>query len=212
MEAYVMNFNHYDLGNLDKGRTVEIVLEGNAANVYLLDNVNYKQYVRGVEFQAVGGLKRSSPVKLQTTKLAHWHVVIDLPSGHGIVKTSYRVLPQKALLGADDKLATFTPTDAQKRARPGSAGGGLSDAAPQQTPAAILTTAPASQLATAVRTTTTIAAGADRTACRFCGSRLGLGKFCADCGEPVEKICKQCGTLDRVNGKFCVECGTKLFS
>lgn len=35
-----MNFTHYDLGNLDKGRMVEIILQGNAANVQLLDSSN----------------------------------------------------------------------------------------------------------------------------------------------------------------------------
>ena len=33
-----MNFTHYDLGNLGKGRIVEIILQGNAANVQLMDS------------------------------------------------------------------------------------------------------------------------------------------------------------------------------
>lgn len=37
-----MNFTHYDLGNLDKGRIVEIILQGNAANVQLMDSSNFK--------------------------------------------------------------------------------------------------------------------------------------------------------------------------
>ena len=31
-----MNFTHYDLGNIGKGRIVEIILQGNAANVQLM--------------------------------------------------------------------------------------------------------------------------------------------------------------------------------
>lgn len=31
-----MNFTHYDLGNLGKGRIVEIILQGNAANTLIL--------------------------------------------------------------------------------------------------------------------------------------------------------------------------------
>lgn len=38
-----MNFTHYDLGNLDKGRMVEIILQGNAANVQLLDSSNFNK-------------------------------------------------------------------------------------------------------------------------------------------------------------------------
>jgi len=39
-----MDFTHYDLGNLEKGRIVEIYLQGNAANVQLLDSSNFSNY------------------------------------------------------------------------------------------------------------------------------------------------------------------------
>lgn len=39
-----MNFTHYDLGNLEKGRIVEISLQGNAANVQLFDSTNFNNY------------------------------------------------------------------------------------------------------------------------------------------------------------------------
>ena len=197
-----MNFTHYDLGNLDKGRTVEVVLEGNAANVYLLDNINFKQYSRGLEFQAVGGLMKSSPVKLQTVKLAHWHVVVDLPGGHGVVKSSFRMLTQKMVIGAIDKLLNFIPTEAQKRAKPGS----IPSTSALQNSQTIASNA----FAIASSITTATATVAAKGVCRKCNAKIGGGRFCPECGEPTDKICAKCGTLDKVNGKFCVECGFKL--
>ena len=36
-----MDFTHYDLGRLKKDCTVEIALQGNAANVQLVDDINF---------------------------------------------------------------------------------------------------------------------------------------------------------------------------
>lgn len=55
-----MNFTHYDLGNLDKGRMVEIILQGNAANVQLLDSSNFNNYRNGRQYRYIGGLAKIS--------------------------------------------------------------------------------------------------------------------------------------------------------
>ena len=46
-----MNFTHYDLGNLDKGRVIEITLQGNAANVQLLHGANFNNYKSGRQYR-----------------------------------------------------------------------------------------------------------------------------------------------------------------
>lgn len=89
-----MNFTHYDLGNLDKGRIVEITLQGSAANVQLLDGTNFSNYKNGRNYRYIGGLAKRSPVRLQTTHSGHWHVAIDLRGLRGNVRSSVRVLPQ----------------------------------------------------------------------------------------------------------------------
>ena len=89
-----MNFTHYDLGNLEKGRIVEITLQGSAANVQLLDNANFSSYKNGKNYRYIGGLAKRSPVRLQTTHSGHWHVAIDLRGLRGNVRSSVRVLPQ----------------------------------------------------------------------------------------------------------------------
>lgn len=88
-----MNFQKYDLGNLDRGRVVEITLSGNAANVQLLDSTNYSNYKNGRKYRYVGGLFTRSPIRLQTTHSSHWYVTIDLRGLKGTVRSSARVLP-----------------------------------------------------------------------------------------------------------------------
>jgi hypothetical protein len=87
-----MSFTHYDLGNLDKGRVVEITLQGNAANVQLLDSTNYNNYKNGRQYRYIGGLAKQSPIKLKTTHSGHWHIAIDLRGMKGNVRSSVRVL------------------------------------------------------------------------------------------------------------------------
>lgn len=88
-----MNFTHYDLGNLDKGRIVEIVLQGNAANVQLMDSSNFNSYKNSRQYRYIGGLAKKSPIHLQTTHSGHWHIAIDLRGLRGNVRSSVRVLP-----------------------------------------------------------------------------------------------------------------------
>ena len=88
-----MQFTKYDLGNLDKGRIVEITLKGNAANVQLLDSTNLSNYVNGRRYSYIGGLAKRSPVRLATTHSGHWYVTVDFRGLSGRVKTSVRVLP-----------------------------------------------------------------------------------------------------------------------
>lgn len=88
-----MNFTHYDLGNLDKGRIVEIVLQRNAANVQLMDSSNFNSYKNGRQYRYIGGLAKKSPIHLQTTHSGHWHIAIDLRGLRGNVRSSVRVLP-----------------------------------------------------------------------------------------------------------------------
>lgn len=89
-----MEFTHYDLGNLDKGRIVEITLQGNAANAQLLDSTNFSNYKNGRQYRYIGGLAKQSPIRLKTTHSSHWHVAVDLRGMRGTVRSSIRVLPQ----------------------------------------------------------------------------------------------------------------------
>ena len=51
-----MKFTHYNLGNLSRGKTIEVTLQGNAANVRLLDSSNFQKYRTGKRHQYYGGV------------------------------------------------------------------------------------------------------------------------------------------------------------
>ena len=89
-----MNFTHYDLGSRKSGEVVEITLQGNAANVRLLDSSNFQSYRNGRQHRYVGGLAQRSPVRLAIPNSGHWHVAVDMQGLRGTVKTGIRVLPQ----------------------------------------------------------------------------------------------------------------------
>jgi hypothetical protein len=88
-----MNFLHTDLGNLRGGEIVEITLQGNSANVRLLDSSNFSSYRAGRRHTFIGGHAKRSPVRLQVPRSGHWHVAIDMGGYSGNVRAGVRVLP-----------------------------------------------------------------------------------------------------------------------
>lgn len=88
-----MNFSYYDLGNRSGGEVVEVVLSGNAANVFLVDSSNFGSYKAGRRYTYYGGNARRSPVHLSIPRAGHWYLVIDLGGHSGSVRHSMRILP-----------------------------------------------------------------------------------------------------------------------
>lgn len=87
-----MRFDHYDLGNLHGGEIVHVELEGNAANVILLDNLNFNSYKAGRRYRHYGGHAKESPVRLPIPHAGHWHVAVDLGGYAGQVRSSVQVI------------------------------------------------------------------------------------------------------------------------
>ncbi|MDR0875400.1 MAG: zinc ribbon domain-containing protein [Clostridiales Family XIII bacterium] len=49
------------------------------------------------------------------------------------------------------------------------------------------------------------------TICPVCGKPAGTGKFCNNCGAPMDlKECPKCGAKNALTVKFCNNCGTNL--
>jgi len=88
-----MQFTHYDLGQKQRGQIVEITLQGNAANVQLMDSSNFNNYKNGKNYRYTGGLATKSPVRLQVPNSGHWHVAVDMRGLRGTVRTSIQILP-----------------------------------------------------------------------------------------------------------------------
>lgn len=89
-----MNYLHYDL-NLAQGDTIEVTLD-KQANVRLLDDANYANYVNGQSHRYYGGLATTSPVRLTPPHGGRWHLVIDLGGYSGAVQASVRTLRNAA--------------------------------------------------------------------------------------------------------------------
>ncbi len=50
-----------------------------------------------------------------------------------------------------------------------------------------------------------------QTICSQCGKPAGEGKFCVNCGAPLNLIkCPKCGAQNQAGVRFCGECGTRL--
>lgn len=71
-----MNINHYKLGYVLQGKRVIVTLR-NAANVQLLDDLNFGYYKAGMRYRLIGGYYKISPLHLSIPHSGNWHVVID---------------------------------------------------------------------------------------------------------------------------------------
>lgn len=72
-----MKYLYYDLGDQQQDSCVVAHLRGSAANVLLLDPVNFKRYRTGLPFRYIGGLCGRTPAQLQIPQDGHWYLVID---------------------------------------------------------------------------------------------------------------------------------------
>ena len=86
-----MNFIHSDLGILP-ARSVVVVVLDTAANVKLLDEVNFSAYQRGQNHHFYGGQAVRSPVRLSVPDSRHWHLTLDLGGASGNIRYSIRVV------------------------------------------------------------------------------------------------------------------------
>jgi len=86
---------HKDLGELKEGLIVEVSLEGNGANVRLLDAYNFAKYQKGEACQFIGGAVRVTPARITVPRQAHWHVAVDMHGLSGSTSAIIRVLKPK---------------------------------------------------------------------------------------------------------------------
>lgn len=92
-----MNFTHYNLGYVERGSVVVVTLQGNAANVRLMDGTSFSSYKAGRQHRYIGGLAKQSPVRLQVPNSGTWHVTVDMQGMRGSVRSSVNVVPGAAL-------------------------------------------------------------------------------------------------------------------
>lgn len=83
-----MNFQHYDLGHCDSGDTYAVSLQGDAPNVRLMDDTNFRSYRRSGACDFIGGVAQRTRVVLQVPRSGHWHIVVDFRGLRGSVRTA----------------------------------------------------------------------------------------------------------------------------
>jgi hypothetical protein len=91
-----MDFVHYDLGQLGPDQVVQVALNI-AANVLLLDAVNFNRYQTGNDFRYYGGHVTQSPFQIRVPTHGHWHLAINLGGAAGNLHTDVRILQMPAV-------------------------------------------------------------------------------------------------------------------
>ncbi|WP_368670566.1 DUF1883 domain-containing protein [Myxococcus sp. AM011] len=86
-----VKFLHYEVDTSD-GDEVVVALSGNAANVRLMDTLNFSSFRRGRRHSYLGGHFTRSPAVLRPPHGGHWHVVVDLGGYRGSVHATVRVM------------------------------------------------------------------------------------------------------------------------
>lgn len=86
-----MDFLHKELV-LSDGDVVEVILN-NAANVQLLDDVNFQAYRDGKAYHyQAGGYVTTSPFRIDPPQPGKWHLTVDLGGNAGRVGAAVQVL------------------------------------------------------------------------------------------------------------------------
>jgi len=135
-----------------------------------------------------------SPIRLQTIADDHWHIVIDMPKGRGMVKTAYRVFNNYKSPNVSTTLTLFKPTEEQIKAI---------DATQYKPEPKAKSSEPSLFVAENGKKT-------EQIVCLSCGILTAAGKFCVDCGASMERTCPGCNMVTGASGKFCSECGYRL--
>ncbi|MBI2425295.1 MAG: DUF1883 domain-containing protein [Candidatus Hydrogenedentes bacterium] len=76
----------------NRGDIIEVTLEGNAANVMLLNSENFANYRSGRSFKYIGGFFEKSPAIFTAPNTGKWFVIVDLGNRTGKVRAGVRVI------------------------------------------------------------------------------------------------------------------------
>ncbi len=87
-----MKFIHFEV-DTSPGDAVLVKLSGTAANVRLMDAINFSSYRRGGRHRYIGGHFTQSPAVLQPPHAGHWYVVVDLGGFAGNIRAAVSVVP-----------------------------------------------------------------------------------------------------------------------
>lgn len=109
-----MRYAYRDLGQQPADTTVIVHWRGSAANVILLDPVNFSkfQYTDGRPFfYGGGGQYGRSPARLSIPTDGRWYVVVDLGGNAGTAPTVEVIAPEDTQSDAEPRRETLTTAE-----------------------------------------------------------------------------------------------------
>jgi hypothetical protein len=86
-----MKFLHY-IVTIGSGDAVRVHLTGNAANVLVMDDSNFRLYNEGKEYRYYGGYYTRTPAIIRPPSPGRWNVVVNLGGGVGSVNAIVHVV------------------------------------------------------------------------------------------------------------------------
>lgn len=84
----------HEVYDLEPGDVVEVTLDA-PANVQLMDDENYANYLAGRVFRYRGGHVKQPTFRVQPLDAGRWHLVIDLGGGAGRIRAAARTVTAK---------------------------------------------------------------------------------------------------------------------
>ncbi|HET6867784.1 MAG TPA: DUF1883 domain-containing protein [Solirubrobacteraceae bacterium] len=109
----IMKYLYYDLGEQQRDSCVVAHLRGSAANVILLDPLNFDRYRFHQAFEYTGGLYARTPARIQIPRDGHWYLVIDCGGhSHRVWNETIEILPADESPTARDDDATTVGANA----------------------------------------------------------------------------------------------------
>ncbi len=92
-----MQFLQFEFDALE-GQVVRVALRGNAANVRLMDEHNFRCFRNRQRHHYYGGYFKQSPAVIKVPHCGRWFVTVDLGGGSGHVEASLAVASSAATI------------------------------------------------------------------------------------------------------------------
>ncbi|NTF07793.1 DUF1883 domain-containing protein [Agrobacterium rubi] len=104
MATPAFRFTHYDLKELRAGAIIEVSLNA-VNNVRLMTSCNYMRFVEMLDFKYLGGVAKTSPLRVTIPETSQWHLIVDCEGHHDLAESAVKILPPRAVAILREKSA-----------------------------------------------------------------------------------------------------------
>lgn len=110
-----MKFQHYDLGQRNRGEIVEVILSGTAANVLLMDSSNFSSYKSGRRCSFYGGHAKAFNAEHPLIAINGLRTGTEKSEQEGFMHLMMGAMAGMRNLYSHGDVKTMTPMDAFER-------------------------------------------------------------------------------------------------